>query len=1035
MALLALRRSRGLLLAGVAGALLVAAPAGQSHKLSKPLALSPGALGGDVAEVSFTPDGSRMIYLADQDVLGVHNLYSVPVDGSSPPVDLSGPGNHYVPVAQRQLSPDGAWLVYARDYVLTSVQVDGSGAAVELAPSAGTFRITPDGTGVCWIGAGPRLYRRPIDGSAPATLVAEVDCECSAGEIAISPDGEWAVHIGSFRLTPPPPYEFFTGLFSARLDGSGGFIPLVSLDEPHVRKFALTADSSRAVFFGEIADGFGGSVSALYSVPLDGSAAPLQLTDPNPDTSLSFELDPSGGRAVYEQNGIHSVPIDGSAAPIRLDGPFVPGGGLASDSPRFRITPDGARVVYRADQLVDQRFELFGVPIGGGSATPLSGAMPAFAGVFRYDVSPNSVGVVFTSDRATDEVVELFAASFGGGVVRLGPTLPAGGDVADLRITPDDTRVVFRADGVVNNVFELFSMPITGGASTKLSETPVPGGEVRYGGWHVGPDSAHVAYLADQETDEMLELFGAPIATAGAAVRLNAPLPPGLPSGDVSRQAVAPDSSCAVYVADGDVEDVFELYRVPVAGGPSVKLNAELDEGGDVLDLTFTPDGAHVIYRADQDLNNWIKLYKVPLDGSQAPVVLTHSGSVGWDYQLTPDGTRVVYLTSLAGSKLFSAPLDGAPAPVQLTQPGQNATLAAITPDGTRVAYRTFTDVYSIPTDGSGPAVKLNGRFGPGGIEVMLGRSLQISPDGTRVVYVADPRVDQRYELFSVPIGGPGSGRSARLNATFPPGGDVLQFEISPGGDRVVYYADQEVDGRYELFSVPIEPGHKYKSVGEALWDGVKLNGVLAANGIVGDGCCSAEAFAISPDGTCVAFSAQTTDSSHEGLFLASIDGSGTPLQLNAGYFSVGDLRFSPDGARILYRAFGTGTNGPGGIYSAFVDGSEAPVRLFASSSGGSYTLSPDGAWVVYRADTDQSGQYELFARPIDGSLDALQLNAPFQTNGDVGGTNGDWVTPSFLVTPDSRHVLYGADQEHDELFELFASPLPAARMRSGAER
>ena len=67
--------------------------------------------------------------------------------------------------------------------------------------------------------------------------------------------------------------------------------------------------------------------------------------------------------------------------------------------------------------------------------------------------------------------------------------------------------------------------------------------------------------------------------------------------------AVSPDATWALYVADAEEDDDFELYRAPVAGGSSTKLSGALVNGGDVVDVRVTPDGAHVLYRADQDVN------------------------------------------------------------------------------------------------------------------------------------------------------------------------------------------------------------------------------------------------------------------------------------------------------------------------------------------------------------------------------------------------------------------------------------------------
>ena len=88
--------------------------------------------------------------------------------------------------------------------------------------------------------------------------------------------------------------------------------------------------------------------------------------------------------------------------------------------------------------------------------------------------------------------------------------------------------------------------------------------------------------------------------------------------------------------------------------------------------------------------------------------------------------------------------------------------------------------------------------------------------------------------------------------------------------------------------------------------------------------------------------------------------------------------------------------------------------------------VSPDGMWVVYRADAELSGRFEVFARPIDGSLAAIRLNSPMTPNGDVVTAQGTGSNPVLLVSHDSAQVVYAADQDSDEVFELHASALPA---------
>ena len=89
-------------------------------------------------------------------------------------------------------------------------------------------------------------------------------------------------------------------------------------------------------------------------------------------------------------------------------------------------------------------------------------------------------------------------------------------------------------------------MPIAGGPVTRLNGAQTAGGNVD--AYFVSPDAARVVYLADQQTDDVWELFSVPIAD-GPVTRLNSPLTAG---GDVlgNSPAISPDSDRVAYIAD-----------------------------------------------------------------------------------------------------------------------------------------------------------------------------------------------------------------------------------------------------------------------------------------------------------------------------------------------------------------------------------------------------------------------------------------------------------------------------------------------------
>jgi Tol biopolymer transport system component len=202
--------------------------------------------------------------------------------------------------------------------------------------------------------------------------------------------------------------------------------------------------------------------------------------------------------------------------------------------------------------------------------------------------------------------------------IKLNGPLVSGGEVYyDFRVSPDSSRVVYLADQDTDNVDELYSVPLTGGSPVKLNGPLVSGGAVM-GGFQVSPDSSRVVYLADQDTDWVCELYSVPLA-GGSPVKLNSPLVSG---GDVFGCQVSPDSSRVVYRADQDTDEVDELYSVPLAGGSPVKLNGPLVSGGDVgaLGTSFqiSSNNRGVVYLADQDTDEVDELY-VSYDEGESP--------------------------------------------------------------------------------------------------------------------------------------------------------------------------------------------------------------------------------------------------------------------------------------------------------------------------------------------------------------------------------------------------------------------------------
>jgi Tol biopolymer transport system component len=514
---------------------------------------------------------------------------------------------------------------------------------------------------------------------------------------------------------------------------------------------------------------------------------------------------------------ISSTSVAWSAAPIKLSGPLGPGQNVTTAS--VQISPDGNRVLYLGDQDADNVFEIFSVPVGGGTRVQLNGTLATGGDVLvnGLDISPDGSRVLYYADETTDEVFEAFSVPLTGGTpTKLNGTLAVGGDVsnAGLKFNSSGTQVLFHGDQTTDEVFEVFIVPSTGGTPVKLNGALVANGDTQSTDLQFSPNGSRVIYLADQATDEVFESFSVPSA-GGSAIKLNDTLVAG---GDVTLQRINSDGSQVLYLSDQTTDEVFEIFSVPTTGGTPVKLNGSMGVGGDVSNfgLQFSPDGSRVVYFADQNADNVNELFSVPSTGGAAVKLngtLVTNGDVGsTSILISPDSSRVIYTADQDADnvfEIFSVPIAGG-TPVKLSGPMvANGDVSvstggrAFSPDSSRVIYTADQDsdevveLYSVPSAG-GTSIKLNGPMALGGDVQPI--SLSLSPNGSRVLYVADQETDGLAELFMVPVAG---GTPVRVNGPMVTGGgaNTAGGQFTPDGSRIVFVAQQDTAGTAELYS------------------------------------------------------------------------------------------------------------------------------------------------------------------------------------------------------------------------------------------
>ncbi|KPL07518.1 hypothetical protein AMJ85_09355, partial [candidate division BRC1 bacterium SM23_51] len=244
--------------------------------------------------------------------------------------------------------------------------------------------------------------------------------------------------------------------------------------------------------------------------------------------------------------------------------------------------------------------------------------------------------------------------------------------------------------------------------------------------------------------------------------------------------------------------------------------------------------------------------------------------------------------------------------------------------------------------------------------------------------------------------------------------GAVGSYLISSDSSRVVYTADQDVAGTDELYSINITGPSG---------SGVKINRPLIANWEV-------KLPRLTSDGQRVVYSAGVGFDDTECLYSVPITGpANDAVQLTGLTVNLVDLwsfAISPDDRWVVYRGR-EGASTTEILFSVRIEGGIGTNEKLSKEGllyGGvqGSVIAPDSGGVAYtqtRGLVPSSERDHLYYVPIRGpALSSTGLSGAIVTDGDVIG---------FLFSPEGDRVVYRADQDTDEVFELYASTVPLA--------
>ena len=265
-------------------------------------------------------------------------------------------------------------------------------------------------------------------------------------------------------------------------------------------------------------------------------------------------------------------------------------------------------------------------------------------------------------------------------------------------------RLLFDSDRTGN--FELFVMGTTGGPATQLTADPA------YDSWgpRLSPDRTTVVFSRTpkgvHDTDPTRTSLWAVAADGGPSTQLR---PAGLDGwGLLGHPEWAPDGRALVMVG-GDRMNAQIFVTDPLGRTP----RAVTDRPGTNIDPAFSPDGASIVFVGCPGAlctPSRYEVYRVPVAGGP-PERLTDDEVADYDPMYAPDGRRLAWLTNLSGGRLGVWDVrvrdpdgtvrrlvgdDGITSRPQFSADGRWVFLHRIPPGGRRF------DVFRVRVDGTG---------------------------------------------------------------------------------------------------------------------------------------------------------------------------------------------------------------------------------------------------------------------------------------------------------------------------------------------
>ncbi len=331
-------------------------------------------------------------------------------------------------------------------------------------------------------------------------------------DFAVSPDGQRVAYkadqqvFGKFEL------------YVVRVEGgTPENVSRQSTNILEVEDFAWSFDSSTIAFraFNPVPNTVGNI--ELFTVSPTGGTPVRVSVFPNPDGEVrDFAWSPSRLLLAYTQNVIQGTPTKldlFSTRPFNQDNNQLsntPGtGSIIATVSDYAWSPGISLIAFTAEVDTVGINELFVADAAFVFPTPvsLSGTLQTLGEVTGFEWAPNDQRIAYRADQFLDQRFDLLTVFADGSQspILVSELTFDNSTVGNFGWAPDSSRIAYIADQDTVGVFELYTDNASGTSPRKVSDELVGGEDVRAFAW--APDSSLIAYQANQDEINKDELY------------------------------------------------------------------------------------------------------------------------------------------------------------------------------------------------------------------------------------------------------------------------------------------------------------------------------------------------------------------------------------------------------------------------------------------------------------------------------------------------------------------------------------------------